>query len=122
MIAREGWTRIVVFAVLALGVQLFAGIIWALPFWLLLLLVIQFFRDPDREIPQQPGAIVSPAHGRVVAIERVLDPYVNQILFVLSFLVLLHLLHFYSVVLLLLILLYMENSQDAKFLHPQRIC
>ena len=40
--------------------------------------MIQFFRDPDREIPQQPGAIVSPAHGRVVAIENVVDPYVER--------------------------------------------
>lgn len=78
MIAREGWTRIAIFALLAFGVQVFAGTIWALPLWLLLLLVIQFFRDPDREIPQQPGAIVSPAHGRVVAIENVVDPYVER--------------------------------------------
>jgi len=52
--------------------------LWALPLWLLLLLVIQFFRDPDREIPQQPGAIVSPAHGRVIAIENVIDPYIDR--------------------------------------------
>ena len=78
MIAREGWTRIAIFALLAFGVQFFAGTIWALPLWLLLLLVIEFFRDPDREIPQQPGAIVSPAHGRVVAIENVVDPYVER--------------------------------------------
>jgi len=70
--------RIAVFALLAISVQVFAGTIWALPFWLLLLLVVQFFRDPYREIPQQPGAIVSPAHGRIIAIENVVDPYLDR--------------------------------------------
>ncbi len=30
-----------------------------------------FFRDPEREIPQEPGAVVSPADGKVVFIEEV---------------------------------------------------
>ena len=78
MIAQEGWTRIFFFALLAFGMQIFVGTIWALPFWLLLLLVIQFFRDPHRKITRQPGAIVSPAHGRVIAIENVVDPYIER--------------------------------------------
>ena len=31
-------------------------------------LVLNFFRDPDRPIPSEPGALVSPADGRVVQI------------------------------------------------------
>lgn len=34
----------------------------------LALLVLNFFRDPDRAIPQDPRAIVSPADGRVVQV------------------------------------------------------
>src|SRR5260370_26858407 len=34
------------------------------------LLVLNFFRDPDRKIPTDPYAIVSPADGRVVEIEN----------------------------------------------------
>jgi phosphatidylserine decarboxylase len=34
------------------------------------LLVLNFFRDPDRKIPTDPCAIVSPADGRVVEIEN----------------------------------------------------
>ncbi len=38
------------------------------------LFVLNFFRDPDRDIPPDPLAIVSPADGRVVAIaEETLD-------------------------------------------------
>lgn len=33
--------------------------------------VVFFFRDPDRVIPNAPGAIVSPADGRVIAIDSV---------------------------------------------------
>ncbi len=32
------------------------------------LFVFYFFRDPEREIPTEPGAVVSPADGHVVAI------------------------------------------------------
>jgi len=35
---------------------------------LLALFVFSFFRDPDRVIPSEPGAVVSPADGRVVVV------------------------------------------------------
>jgi len=35
--------------------------------------ILAFFRDPERVIPQAPGAIVSPADGRVIKVERVTD-------------------------------------------------
>ena len=38
---------------------------------LLAAFVAFFFRNPKREIPSDPRAIVSPADGRVVKIERV---------------------------------------------------
>jgi len=37
-------------------------------FLILGLLVLNFFRDPERSIPAEPGAMVSPADGRVVQI------------------------------------------------------
>jgi len=39
-------------------------------FLVLAALVLNFFRDPEREIPTQPDAIVSPADGRVVEIRN----------------------------------------------------
>jgi phosphatidylserine decarboxylase len=41
---------------------------WGAIFVVLGLFVLYFFRDPEREIPNEPGAVVSPADGRVVEI------------------------------------------------------
>ena len=41
----------------------------------ILLLTLNFFRDPDREIPQKVGIIVSPADGKVIAVKRNLSNY-----------------------------------------------
>lgn len=37
-------------------------------FLVLAALVLNFFRDPDRDVPQTPGLIVSPADGKVVQV------------------------------------------------------
>ncbi|MFN9914381.1 MAG: phosphatidylserine decarboxylase, partial [Pirellulaceae bacterium] len=34
------------------------------------LLIIWFFRNPKRDIPMDPGMVVSPADGRIVEIEH----------------------------------------------------
>lgn len=38
---------------------------WAIPPVLLAIFLMWFFRDPQRKIPPEPGAIVSPADGKV---------------------------------------------------------
>ncbi len=38
------------------------------------LLVVWFFRDPPRKIPQDAGVVVAPADGKVVSIERLDEP------------------------------------------------
>jgi phosphatidylserine decarboxylase len=48
---------------LALGLKAGAAI-----FLILAVLVLNFFRDPNRAVPADPGAIVSPADGRIVQI------------------------------------------------------
>ncbi|HQT27346.1 MAG TPA: phosphatidylserine decarboxylase, partial [Burkholderiales bacterium] len=47
-------------------------------FWIATLFVLQFFRDPPRNIPENPGAVLSPADGRIVAVEKVKDPYLDR--------------------------------------------
>lgn len=39
---------------------------WAAPFAALAAFFAYFFRDPDRDVPRDPGAVVSPADGRVL--------------------------------------------------------
>jgi phosphatidylserine decarboxylase len=45
--------------------------VFSLPVILALAFTLYFFRDPERVIPSDPKAIVSPADGRVVAVEEV---------------------------------------------------
>ena len=40
--------------------------------------VVNFFRDPERTIPIEKNAIVSPADGKVVEIIKENDPFMNQ--------------------------------------------
>ena len=55
-----------------------AGIFWALPALFLAAFFLWFFRDPDREIPDTPGAVVSPADGKVTGIWPVRESGVQQ--------------------------------------------
>jgi len=51
---------------------------WATPAFLLAAFFLWFFRDPDRVIPGEAGAIVSPGDGKVTAIAPVLDNGVER--------------------------------------------
>ncbi|MEW6690113.1 MAG: phosphatidylserine decarboxylase [Pseudomonadota bacterium] len=78
IIAREGWPFLGVAFALSLGVSLTLGLVWSLPFWAAAVFILQFFRDPPREVPEDPRAVVSPADGRVVAVEKTRDPYLER--------------------------------------------
>lgn len=78
ILAREGWPFIAVGLAAAILVQVMAGAWWAAPFWLIWLFVVQFFRDPPRQVPDNPQAVLSPADGRIVKVERVRDPYTQR--------------------------------------------
>lgn len=75
LIAREGWPFLAGAVVIALLLSIFGGGILATLAWLIALFVLQFFRDPPREIPQVVGAVLSPADGRVIKVEHTQDPY-----------------------------------------------
>jgi phosphatidylserine decarboxylase len=77
ILAREGWNYALATVIVALAVTVLAGW-WSLPFWLAALFVVQFFRDPPRELPADERAIVSPADGRIVAVERARDPWLER--------------------------------------------
>ncbi len=79
IIAKEGWPFLILLLVGAVGVQVLLGTWVALPWWLGLLFVIQFFRDPARQIAGTgPKSVVSPADGRIVAVEETEDAYLKR--------------------------------------------
>jgi len=78
IIAREGWPFLAISFLASLLVFFFCGILWSLPAWLITVFILQFFRDPPREVPEDPQAVLSPADGRIVAVEKVRDPYLQR--------------------------------------------
>jgi phosphatidylserine decarboxylase len=78
IIAREGWLHIVIAFSAAIGATVFLDWLWALPFWVIALFVLQFFRDPPREVPADRNAILAPADGRIVAVEKTQDPFLQR--------------------------------------------
>jgi phosphatidylserine decarboxylase len=62
---RDGYFYALGLVVAGILVGWFAGPAWAVVPLLLALFFLWFFRDPERAIPDSPGAIVSPADGKV---------------------------------------------------------
>ena len=76
IIAREGWPFIAVAAAVALALSYFEVWILAIVAWLAV--IVQFFRDPPRAAPADPAAVVSPADGKVMSVQRARDPYLER--------------------------------------------
>lgn len=87
-IHREGHIFLFLLAIFLLGVN---GVLYwfALKWWVILGtsiasiglwgFFIQFFRNPSRRVPEDANAIISPADGKVVVIERVMEQeYLNE--------------------------------------------
>ena len=82
--AKEGYPFIGFFLVLSLifGVTavIFSQVILTVLGILSLVMTVfslYFFRDPERDVPNDPSKIISPADGRIVAIEKVSDEFVG---------------------------------------------
>lgn len=73
-IAREGYPFIVfaiIVEILLYGIGLYpAAMVWAL----ILIWVIAFFRDPERQGPRGDQLIIAPADGRIVSIIPIHEP------------------------------------------------
>ncbi|TMH28095.1 MAG: phosphatidylserine decarboxylase [Betaproteobacteria bacterium] len=78
LIAREGWLFVALAVAAALAVGFLIGWWWSVPIWLAAIFILQFFRDPAREVPDDPRAVVSPADGRIVEVSRSRDPWLER--------------------------------------------
>jgi len=85
-VAPEGWPFIAIPAAIAAGLAVGGRRVLAVPFAAVALASLGFFRDPEREIPVIPGAVLSPADGKVMSVEDIDDPFVGPSVRVATFL------------------------------------
>lgn len=77
-LAPDGLTIIGVLVLTTLVMALLRWPIPALVSLVLTIFVVQFFRDPERITPTEPGAIIAPADGRVVKLGAMPDPVTGE--------------------------------------------
>lgn len=78
ILAKEGWGIIGAAIFIALLVWWLIGGFISFIFWVILIFVIQFFRDPPREISQTPHSVLAGADGRICKIQKVENPYTGK--------------------------------------------
>jgi len=76
-IAKEGWAHLAIAVIVAGVATAFFGW-WSLPLWVAVVFVLQFFRDPGRDIPEGEGLVLCPADGRVLVVAKERDPYLQR--------------------------------------------
>ena len=78
IIAREGWPFLTIAVVVSAAFTWLGWTLVAALAWIVTIFILQFFRDPPRTIPADPKAVLSPADGRVVKVEKGRDPYLDR--------------------------------------------
>ncbi len=77
IVAQEGWAHLAIAVIVAGVATAFFGW-WSAPLWLVVVFVLQFFRDPPRAVPQGEGLVLCPADGRVLVVGAERDPYLER--------------------------------------------
>ena len=77
VIAREGWPFLAAAVIVSLVATVGWGW-WSVPLWLITIFILQFFRDPPRVLPADADAVIAPADGRVIIVEKARDPYLDR--------------------------------------------
>lgn len=78
VIAKEGWLLLLI--VIIVGVVLMSkfNLIQSLPVWAIVIALLYMFRDPYRNIPASPLAVVSPVDGVIEDISKVHDQWLDR--------------------------------------------
>jgi phosphatidylserine decarboxylase len=76
---RDGYLYAIPLLLAGVLIARLANSFWALPVWLLAAFCLWFFRDPERAVPDAPGAIVSPGDGKVTDVSVVLADVVKNL-------------------------------------------
>ena len=77
IIAKEGWLFLTIaFFISALLTYIQNPLSWIA--WIVTLFILQFFRDPNRTKPIEKNVVLSAADGKVIAIEKMTNPYTNK--------------------------------------------
>ena len=77
IIAKEGWLFLAIaFFASTLLTYIQNPLSWIA--WTVTLFILQFFRDPLRNKPSKKNVILSAADGKVIAIEKMTNPYTNK--------------------------------------------
>ena len=72
-IAREGLPYILIPAMILIVLLALGYWYVAIPIALITVFMVYFFRDPQREPPQDPAAVVAPADGKVTRVSTIAD-------------------------------------------------
>lgn len=78
IIAREGWPFVAIASVAMVVLAWLGGAWGGLAGLALVAFVVQFFRDPPRQVPAQPNVVLSPADGRIVSVGKSRDPWLER--------------------------------------------
>ena len=78
IIAREGWPFVAIAIGLVVALAWLGEATGGLVGLAILAFVVQFFRDPPRALPSDPGVVLAPADGRIVVVDRARDPWLDR--------------------------------------------
>jgi phosphatidylserine decarboxylase len=77
IVAKEGWPFLAIAVAVSIAATWYGGW-WSAPLWIVAVFILQFFRDPGREVPHGDGLVLAPADGRIVVVGRARDDYLGR--------------------------------------------